>query len=108
MMSASPLGAEISTFLALGRGLALGEQAGAFEHDVDAELAPGQIGRVALGQHLDFPGADLDRVLGRRDLAGERPVHRIVGEQVGVSLRRAQIVDRHELDVLALGLHCRA
>jgi hypothetical protein len=97
-----------AAFQVFGGGFALGEQAGALEHDVDAELAPGQVGRIALGQHLDFPGADLDRVFGRGDLAGEGSVHRIVGEQVGVGFRRAQIVDRHELDVLALGLHRRA
>ena len=29
------------------------EQAGAFQDDVDAERGPRQLGRIALGQHLD-------------------------------------------------------
>ena len=32
----------------------LGEEAGRLDHDVDAELAPRQGGRVALGEHLQL------------------------------------------------------
>ena len=35
----------------LGRALALREEAGRLDHHVDAEVAPGQRGRVALGHH---------------------------------------------------------
>jgi hypothetical protein len=34
------------------------KKAGALEHHVDAELAPGQLGRIALGEHLDAVAVD--------------------------------------------------
>jgi hypothetical protein len=56
-------GAEITTFFApavrCAPALALrGEQAGAFEHHVDAELAPGQLGRIAFGADADAVAVD--------------------------------------------------
>ena len=47
----------MTTFFAPGvevllRAVALGEEAGRLEHDVDAEVAPGHRGRVALGERL--------------------------------------------------------
>ena len=46
-------GAEMARGLLLAR-----EHAGAFEHEVDPEIAPGKLRHVALGQHLDRPLAD--------------------------------------------------
>ena len=40
-------------------------------HDVDPQVAPGQLGRIALGQHLDRLAVDRDRVIARLDGAGE-------------------------------------
>ena len=37
-------------------------------------------------------------------LPGKRPCTRVEAEEVGVGLDRAEIVDRHDLDVLAVGL----
>ena len=50
----------------------LGEEAGGLDDDVDAEVAPRQVGRVALGEHLDGLAADGDRVVRRSvTLVGE-------------------------------------
>ena len=81
------------------RGVALGEDAGALHHHVDPELAPRQLGDVALGQHLDRPGAAVQRVALELDLAGEAAVHRIVAQQMRVGRRRRQVVDRDHRDV---------
>ena len=77
--TSSPPGAEMMTLLAppsrclAGLGLA-GEQARALEHDVDAQLAPGQLGRIAFGQHLDAVAVDDQRVAVDLHLAaGTRP-----------------------------------
>jgi hypothetical protein len=47
--------------LEVGAGLVLGvEEAGGLDDHVDAEVAPGQVARVALGQHLEGVVADGD------------------------------------------------
>ena len=57
--------------LQVGAGLFLGrEEARALEHDVDAQLAPRQFCRVAVGQHADTVAVD--------DETGEVEVLRIV------------------------------
>ena len=89
----------------VGGGLvAGGEDARAFQRDLDAEFLVGQLGRVALGGHLDRATADVDRVAGDLHVMRELAVHRIVAEQVGVGLDRAEIVDRDDLDVRTAGL----
>ena len=81
-----------------------GEDAGAFQHDVDAEIAPGQVLRVALGEHLERVSAfDVDGVALHLDGLRETAMHRVVAHQVGVGLDRAEIVDRDDVDVLAPG-----
>ena len=51
----------------LGGVVALGEQAGRLDHDVDAELAPRQIGGVTLGEHLDLGPVDGEGVVADLD-----------------------------------------
>ena len=88
----------------MGLGLVLrGEDAGAFERDVDAEFAVRQLGRVAHGRDLDALAVDDEELAVDLDLAGESAVDGIEAQQVGVGLDRAEIVDRHDLDVLAAG-----
>ena len=67
VMSSSLAGAEMITFLAPPAMCAFGrragdEAAGGLDHDVHAEVAPGQVGRVALGEDLDRLVADDDGV----------------------------------------------
>ena len=87
------------------RGLLRGEEAGAFERDVDAQRLVRQLGRIALGGDLDLAAADVDRVAVDLHLAVETAVHRVEAEQVGVGLDRAEVVDRDDLDILASRFH---
>ena len=67
--------------------------------DVVAELG------VALGEDLDDVAIDLDPVSVHLDLALQATHDRVVLEEVGHGLDRAEIVGRHEVDVRALLLH---
>ena len=51
------LGAGVDVLLRSG---GLGEEAGGLDDDVDAELAPGQVGGIALGEDLDDVAVDDD------------------------------------------------
>ena len=88
----------------MGGGLVLGgEDAGAFHRDVDAEVLPRQLRRVALGGDLDLVAADHDRVALNLYFVREAAVHGIEAQQVGVGLDRAEIIDADDFDVLAAG-----
>ncbi len=86
----------------LGGARAVGEEAGRLDHDVDAELAPRQRRRVALGEHLaarapsttSAPSRDLH-------LARVGAEDRVVPEQVRERRRVGQVVDRDPLDCSA-------
>ena len=90
----------------MGRGLFLrGEEAGAFERDVDAEIPVRQLRRVLDRRDLDALAVDDDEIAVDLHLCGELAVHGIVAEQVGVGLDGTQIVDRHDLDVRTTAFH---
>jgi hypothetical protein len=76
-----------------------GEEAGRLDHHVDAEVAPGQRRRIALGEHLQRSAVDRDRVPVDADLAGEAADARVVLEQVGEGLRIGEVVDGDELQI---------
>ena len=86
----------------LGGVLAVGEEARRLDHDVGAELAPGQRAGIALGEHADLLAVDGDAVVGHLDRALERSVVRVVLEQMGDRLAIDQIVEREPLDVRVL------
>ena len=87
------------------RGLvARGEEARAFQRDVDVQLFVGQFGRVLDRRDLDRPAPGVDRVAGDRHLVRKAAMHRVVAQQMGVGLDGAEIVDRHDLEVGAAGL----
>ena len=103
-MSSPLAGALMMTFWAPASMCALafvgvGEDAGALEDDVDAEVAPRQGRRVLLGQDLDLAPVDDDRAVAGLDLAVVGAVRRVVLEQQGVHLGVDEVVDRHDLDV---------
>ena len=79
--------------------VAVGEDAGGFDHHVDAEVAPGQGLGIALGQDLEGVGAHGDAVAGDLDLFVELAVGGVVLQQVGVDLRRGEVVHRHQVDI---------
>ena len=102
------------TFFAPGRHVALGlltvgEQTGRLDHEIDAELFPGEAGGIfgaddadlcpVNHQHIVF-GLVRGRLLGA-NLAGETALGGIVLEQVGEVVRRDDIADRDDLNVFA-------
>ena len=93
----------------VGRGLFLGrEDAGAFEGDVDVQFLVRKLGRVTLGGDPDLAHAHIDPAVAVFDRAGEAAVDGVILQQMGVGLDRAQIVDRHHLDVATAMLDDRA
>src|SRR5205085_4065536 len=95
-------------FEVLRRRLALGEDAGAFERDIDAELAPRQFRRVALGGDADLAAADIHPIVAARDLAGEAAMDAVVLQQMRVGRDWPQIIDADDLDLAVLVLVRRA
>ena len=75
------------------------EQARAFEHDVDAELAPRQFRRIALRDHADPVAVDDHRVAVDVHVALEPAMHGVEAGQMRVGVGIAEIVDRHDLDL---------
>jgi hypothetical protein len=88
------------------RLVALREEPGRLEGDVDAEILPRKVGRVALVQEPHLVAVHDDRVLARLDVHAERPEHRVVLEEVRHRLRVAQVVHRDDLDVGSARAHC--
>ena len=91
--------------LEMGRRLlARGEDAGAFERDVDAERLVRKLGRILDRGHLDLVAVDDHRVALDLDLVRKAPVDAVEAQEVRVGLHRTQIVDGDDLDVLAARL----
>ena len=85
-------------------GLFLGsKKSGAFEHHVNAQLAPGQFGRIAIGEHAYAIAVHHQAVTVDHHAAIEATVHRIVARQVGIGLRVTQVVDGHDLHIVTSG-----
>ena len=83
------------------RALAVGEEAGGLDHELDLELAPRQSSRVALREHLQFRPACLDDAVPNLDVLAQLPKDGVVFQKVGHSLGVPEIVDRNELEVPA-------
>src|SRR5712671_1021320 len=81
------------------------EQACAFERDVDPEILPGELCRVAHSQHLDRPDPAIDGVALDSHFARETSMYRIEAQQVSIGFGRCKIVDSHNRNVIALALH---
>src|SRR5215469_6397767 len=84
--------------------LAPGEDTGAFERDIDPELAPGQLRRITFGRYSDLASADIHPTVAGRDLARKMAVHAVISEEVCIGLDRPQIVDPDDLDFSVLVL----
>ena len=82
----------------LGGLVALGEEAAALEDQVHAELLPGQLGGIALGEHADRLPVDGEPVLVRAHVPGEGPVDGVVLEEVRERLRVGDVVHGDELE----------
>jgi hypothetical protein len=84
------------------------EDARAFHRDVDAELAPGQLRRIALLDRADRVAVDDDRAAFGAHLERRAAVDAVRFEEVRVRLDVGEVVDRHDLDVGPPGLDQRA
>ena len=84
----------------MGLGLLLGqEQAGRLHDVLSLQLAPGDVGGVALSIDGNFAAVDDDGVLGGGDRAGELAVHGVILQHIRQILGGAQIVDADDLDL---------
>ena len=88
--------------------LAVGEEAGAFQRDVDAVGGVRQLGRVALGGDVDALAVDDHVVAVGVDFAREGAVDAVALEQQGVGLGVGEIVDRDQLEPAVGPLEDRA
>ncbi len=79
--------------------LGVGEQAGGLDDDVCAELAPLEVGGVALREGLEGLAGRGDVGVGRGHVTVEAAQDRVVLEQVGQGGVVGQVVDRDDLDV---------
>src|SRR5918995_243987 len=70
-----------------------------FDHDVGADVAPGYLGRVPLGEGLDLMVSHVQDVAVEGDVLGPDPVGRVVLEKVRQAIEGHQIVRRYDLDV---------
>ncbi len=79
--------------------VALVEDPGRLEHDVDAEVAPRQRRGVALGEHLHPLAAGLDEAVRKADVAVEGAEDGVVLQEVCHRRGVAEVVDGDDLDV---------
>ena len=83
---------------------AVGEEAGAFERDVDAVGLMRQLGGILLRGHLDALAVDDDVAAVGRDFARVLAVHAVAREQpgVGLGIRKVVHADQFEPAIRAL------
>ena len=87
-----------------GRLFLIGENAGAFHHHIDTHIAPGQLVRIALGEHFEGAMADIHHVAINFYVSIEAPVHRIIFKQMRVRRDRTEVVDGDQLQIPAVVL----
>ena len=78
------------------------EQARGFDDVLRANLTPGQIRGVALGEDGDLAAVDHDAVIVALHIGGESAVHSIVFQHVGQIIGGAEVIDAHDLDLRML------
>ena len=94
--------------LDVGRGLlAVGEDAGRLDDYVGANVAPGDLGGVSLGEGLDLAVADAKDVAVELHVLGPDAVRRVALEQQREAIHRHQIVYGNDLDVVIAALYRR-
>ena len=93
------LGAAVDVGLSLG---CVGEEAGGLDHDVNAELAPGEVGGIALSESSDAVAVDGDGLVVVGNFGIETTQDGVVLEQVCEGLVVGEVVDGNDLDIGAL------
>lgn len=83
----------------LARAVAVDEHTGALDDEVDAELAPRQVGRVAVGDDLDHLAVDGDGVVAHGlDVGVEDAERGVVLEEVRRLLHASGVVDGDDVE----------
>ena len=82
----------------LGGARAVAEVSARLDHDVGADVAPWERGRVRLGEHGDLAPVDANRIVEHLDGPGEGPVDGVVAQQVREHLDVHHVVDAGPLD----------
>src|SRR5262249_14834793 len=80
------------------------EETRALHHDVDAEFAPRQFSRVAVREHADLVAVYDEIFTVHRHFTREAAVRGVVLGQMRVGFGIAEVVDRHELEVVFLAV----
>src|SRR5690606_8314044 len=80
----------------------VGETTGRLDDDVDAQVAPGEVGGIALFEDLDGLATDGDRVTRVRDLDAQGAADGVVLQEVRESRVIGEVVDCNDLDVSVL------
>ena len=93
------LGAGVDVLLRVG---GLGEEAGGFDHDVHAQLAPRKVGGVTLGEDLDDGAVDDDVAVFDLDGFLQAAADGVVLEEVCECFGAGEVVDCNDLQVRAL------
>src|SRR5262249_9247506 len=83
------------------RAVAVGEEAGGLDHELDLEGAPRQVRRVAFRQDLQLGLAGGDDVVADLDVLVQLPEDGVELEQVTHRLGVAEVIDRDDLEVPA-------
>src|SRR5690606_4436789 len=78
-----------------------GEDARALQHDINAKIAPGKVGRIALSKRLEGVRSHTDRIALDHNCAWETTVNAIVAQKMGIGLDRTQVVDGDDFNILA-------
>ena len=90
------------------RGLFLGgEDAGAFQRDVDVQLLVRQFGGILDRGDLDLVTGGDHELAVHAHLGGKAAMHAVIAQQMGVGFDGSQIVDRHDFDIVAARFHDR-
>ncbi len=79
--------------------LRVGETAGGFDDDLDAERTPVEFGRILDGEDLDLPVADDDGIAVDFDILVEVAEDGIVLRQMGEGFGVGEVVDGDEFDL---------
>jgi hypothetical protein len=75
-----------------------GEDPGAFQHQVDTQLAPPEIRRIMLGERRDPAAVDDQRALRHADVSVVAPVDGVILDQVRQVVHVGDVVDRDEVE----------
>ena len=86
----------------LGGAGSVAENAGAFYHDINAQIAPGQLSRISFGKGGDAVAIDNERVVSRLNSPFVYTVIRIIAKQVRHRIQITKIVKGCNVNVIGV------